>query len=32
MLADFGIAHTIGDVSGLTATNMTIGTVAYTTR
>jgi serine/threonine protein kinase, bacterial len=29
MLADFGIAHTIGDVSGLTATNMTIGTVAY---
>jgi len=29
MLADFGIARTISDISGLTATNMTIGTVAY---
>jgi serine/threonine-protein kinase len=29
LLADFGIAHTIGEISGLTATNMTVGTVAY---
>lgn len=29
MLMDFGIARTIDDVSGLTATNMTVGTVAY---
>ena len=29
LLSDFGIARTIGDISGLTATNMTIGTVAY---
>ncbi len=29
LLADFGIARTAEDVSGLTATNMTIGTVAY---
>lgn len=30
MLTDFGIARAVDDVSGLTATNMTIGTVAYT--
>lgn len=29
LLADFGIARTTDDVSGLTATNMTVGTVAY---
>lgn len=29
MLADFGVARAIGDVSGLTETNMTVGTVAY---
>nr|WP_082947167.1 serine/threonine-protein kinase [Mycolicibacter sinensis] len=29
MLADFGIARTMGEISGLTATNMTVGTVAY---
>jgi serine/threonine protein kinase, bacterial len=29
MLADFGIARRAGDSSGLTATNMTVGTVAY---
>jgi serine/threonine protein kinase len=29
LLADFGIARTFADVSGLTATNMTVGTVAY---
>ncbi|BBZ09375.1 serine/threonine-protein kinase PknF [Mycolicibacterium doricum] len=29
MLADFGIAHQAGDASGLTGTNMTVGTVAY---
>lgn len=29
LLADFGIARTVDDASGLTATNMTIGTVAY---
>ncbi|MCK0175901.1 serine/threonine-protein kinase [Mycolicibacterium sp. F2034L] len=29
MLADFGVARAIGDVGGLTETNMTVGTVAY---
>lgn len=29
MLADFGIARQEGDASGLTGTNMTVGTVAY---
>lgn len=29
LLTDFGIARATGDVSGLTATNMTLGTVAY---
>ncbi|MGU3652079.1 serine/threonine-protein kinase [Mycolicibacterium sp. A43C] len=29
MLADFGIARWSDDVSGLTATNMTVGTVSY---
>jgi serine/threonine protein kinase, bacterial len=29
LLEDFGIARTIGDISGLTATNMTIGTLPY---
>ena len=29
LLADFGIARTVDDISGLTATNMTVGTVAY---
>jgi serine/threonine protein kinase, bacterial len=29
MLADFGIAREIGDISGLTATNMVMGTTAY---
>jgi serine/threonine-protein kinase len=29
LLSDFGIAHQIGEASGLTATNMTVGTVAY---
>lgn len=29
MLADFGIARHDGDASGLTGTNMTVGTVAY---
>ncbi len=29
LLADFGIARQVADVSGLTATNMTVGTVAY---
>jgi serine/threonine protein kinase, bacterial len=29
MLADFGIARQIGDISGLTATNMVMGTTAY---
>jgi serine/threonine protein kinase len=29
LLADFGIARNVGDISGLTATNMTVGTVAY---
>ena len=27
MLADFGIARRVDDTSGLTATNMTVGTV-----
>jgi serine/threonine-protein kinase len=30
LLTDFGIARTVDDVSGLTATNMTVGTVIYT--
>ena len=29
LLGDFGIARTLGDISGLTATNMTIGTLPY---
>jgi len=29
LLADFGIARQHGDISGLTATNMTVETVAY---
>ena len=29
LLADFGIARNIEEISGLTATNMTVGTVAY---
>jgi serine/threonine protein kinase, bacterial len=29
LLADFGIARPVDDISGLTATNMTVGTVAY---
>ena len=29
LLADFGIARQLDDISGLTATNMTVGTVAY---
>jgi serine/threonine-protein kinase len=29
LLADFGIARQIGDISGLTATNMVMGTTAY---
>lgn len=29
LLGDFGIARDIGDVSGLTATNMTVGTLPY---
>jgi len=29
MLADFGIARQLSDISGLTETNMTVGTVAY---
>src|SRR4029077_14057922 len=29
LLADFGIAREIGDISGLTATNMVVGTTAY---
>jgi serine/threonine-protein kinase len=28
-LSDFGIARQLGDISGLTATNLTVGTVAY---
>jgi serine/threonine protein kinase, bacterial len=30
LLADFGIARNLDDTSGLTATNMTLGTTAYT--
>ena len=30
LLTDFGIARDINDISGLTKTNMTVGTVAYT--
>jgi serine/threonine protein kinase len=29
LLADFGIARQVGDISGLTETNMAVGTVAY---
>lgn len=29
LLADFGIARSVDDISGLIATNMTVGTVAY---
>ncbi|WP_083667371.1 serine/threonine-protein kinase [Mycobacterium sp. SP-6446] len=29
LLADFGIARDVGDISGLTSTNMTVGTAAY---
>ena len=29
VLADFGIARELGDISGLTATNMLVGTTAY---
>jgi serine/threonine-protein kinase len=29
LLADFGIARELGDISGLTATNMVVGTTAY---
>lgn len=29
LLADFGIARDIGEASGITTTNMTVGTVAY---
>ncbi|KUI35697.1 serine/threonine-protein kinase [Mycobacterium sp. GA-2829] len=29
MLADFGIARWVNDISGLTETNMTVGTVSY---
>jgi serine/threonine protein kinase, bacterial len=29
LLTDFGIARNVNDISGLTKTNMTIGTVAY---
>ncbi|GJF09264.1 hypothetical protein NGTWS1803_14210 [Mycolicibacterium cyprinidarum] len=29
LLADFGIARRVDDISGLTATNMTVGTVSY---
>jgi serine/threonine-protein kinase len=29
LLTDFGIARNLDDVSGLTTTNMTVGTVAY---
>ena len=28
LLADFGIARNVDDISGLTSTNMTVGTVA----
>jgi serine/threonine-protein kinase len=29
LLSDFGIARNVGEISGLTATNMTVGTVSY---
>jgi serine/threonine protein kinase len=29
LLADFGVARQLADISGLTATNLTVGTVAY---
>ena len=29
LLSDFGVARDVEDISGLTATNMTVGTVAY---
>jgi serine/threonine-protein kinase len=29
LLADFGIARDVDEISGLTETNMTVGTVAY---
>jgi serine/threonine protein kinase, bacterial len=29
LLADFGIARSLNGISGLTATNFTVGTVAY---
>lgn len=29
LLGDFGIARNIGEISGLTATNMTVGTLSY---
>jgi serine/threonine-protein kinase len=29
LLADFGIARPLGDISGLTATNFTVGTLSY---
>lgn len=29
LLTDFGIARNMNDISGLTKTNMTVGTVAY---
>jgi hypothetical protein len=29
LLADFGIARNLDDISGLTATNMTVSTVSY---
>ena len=29
LLTDFGIARNVDDISGLTTTNMTVGTVAY---
>ena len=29
LLTDFGIARNVNDISGLTKTNMTVGTVAY---
>jgi serine/threonine protein kinase, bacterial len=29
LLTDFGIARNVDDISGLTKTNMTVGTVAY---
>jgi serine/threonine protein kinase len=30
LLTDFGIARMVDDISGLTSTNFTLGTVAYT--